>query len=42
MIYILNELKDAKMKYDLHIHSKYSYDDILEPKDTVKIEIKRA
>lgn len=30
------------MKYDLHIHSKYSYDGILEPKDIVKIAIKRG
>ena len=31
-----------KMKYDLHIHSKYSYDGFLEPKDIVKIAIKRG
>jgi len=30
------------MRYDLHIHSKYSYDGILEPKDIVKIAIKRG
>ncbi len=30
------------MKYDLHIHSKYSYDGILEPKDIIKIAIKRG
>jgi len=30
------------MKYDLHIHSKYSYDGILEPRDIVKIAIKRG
>jgi len=30
------------MKYDLHIHSKYSYDGVLEPKDIVKIAIKRG
>ena len=30
------------MKYDLHIHSKYSYNGILEPKDILKIAIKRG
>jgi len=30
------------MKYDLHIHSKYPYDGVLEPKDIVKIAIKRG
>ncbi|HIH44907.1 MAG TPA: PHP domain-containing protein [Candidatus Methanoperedenaceae archaeon] len=30
------------MKYDLHIHSKYSGDSILEPEDIVKLAIKRG
>jgi hypothetical protein len=28
------------MKYDLHVHSKYSYDGILEPKRIIKIAVK--
>lgn len=30
------------MKYDLHIHSKYSKDSVLEPEDIVKLAIKRG
>lgn len=30
------------MKHDLHIHSKYSSDGVLEPKGIVKIAIKRG
>ena len=30
------------MKYNMHIHSKYSYDGILEPKAIVKITMKRG
>ena len=36
-------LKGVKQnETDLHIHSKYSYDGILEPKDIVKIAIKKG
>jgi len=31
-----------KMKYDLHIHSKYSSDGILEPKESIKTAIKKG
>jgi|LGVF01.2.fsa_nt_gb predicted metal-dependent phosphoesterase TrpH len=31
-----------KMKYDLHIHSKYSSDGVLEPEKIVKIAMKRG
>ena len=31
-----------KMKYDLHIHSKYSSDGILEPKEIIKTAIKKG
>ena len=30
------------MKYDLNTYSKYPYDGVLEPKDIVKIAIKRG
>ena len=30
------------MKYDLHIHSKYSSDGIMDVKDIMKIAIKRG
>lgn len=30
------------MKYDLHVHSKYSYDSLLEPKNIIKIARKRG
>ena len=30
------------MKYDLHIHSKYSYDSFLEPKKIIKVAKKRG
>ena len=32
----------TKMKYDLHIHSKYSYDGILNPEKIIKIAAKRG
>ncbi|MCW3133792.1 MAG: PHP domain-containing protein [Methanophagales archaeon] len=30
------------MKYDLHIHSKYSSDGIIEPEKIIKIALKRG
>ena len=30
------------MKYDLHVHSRYSYDGILSPEEIVKIAIKKG
>ena len=34
---------DNMMKYDLHVHSKYSYNDgILEPKDIINIAMKKG
>lgn len=30
------------MKYDLHIHSKYSYDGILEPREIVRIAMRKG
>lgn len=30
------------MKFDLHIHSKYSYDGVMEPKRIVKVAVKRG